>query len=112
MMRAAIAILAVLIAAPATAHDLRVFAFVEDDMVNVEAAFSSGRLPQTGEIRVVDDQGAEIERHAIDPEGVTRFALPEGHAARGVVIEVDAGNGHSDYWVLTPEDIARGEGGS
>jgi nickel transport protein len=29
-----------------------------------------------------------------------------GHAG-GLVIEVETSEGHKDYWILTPEDIAR-----
>ena len=112
-MRAALALVAVLAAAPAAAHDLRVFAFVEGDTVNVEAKFSTGRLPVSGEIRVLDASETLIETHAIDPDGVTSFPLIEGARDTGLMIEVEVGTGgHSDYWLLTPEDIARGQDGS
>ena len=97
-------------AAPASAHQLRVFAFVEGETVNVEAKFSSGRIPKSGEVRVFDASEALLQTLPLDPDGVTSFPLP-ADAADGLMIEVEAGDGHEDYWLLTPEDIAKGESG-
>ena len=36
--------------------------------------------------------------------------LPEGAAEGGLMIEVEASDGHDNYWILTPDDIARGAG--
>ena len=109
-MRAAVVALATIVALPAAAHGLRVFASVEGDTVVVEASFSSGRAPAGGEIRVFDASETMIGTVDVQPGGVTRFALPDG-ADSGLMIEVETG-GHSDYWMLTPDDVARGQEGS
>ncbi len=112
-MRVPLALIAGLAVVPAAAHDLRVFAFVEGETVNVEAKFSTGRLPVRGEVRVLDASETLIETHEIDPDGVTSFPLVPGARDEGLMIEVEIGDdGHSDYWLLTPEDIARGQDGS
>ena len=111
MIRAAILALTIVAAAsPAAAHKLRVFASVAGETVNVEAKFSTGRIPKSGEVRVFDAAETLIMTLPLDPDGVTSFPLGED-AAEGLLIEVEASEGHEDYWLLTPDDIARGRNG-
>ncbi len=106
----ALALLLIMVAAlPAAAHDLRVFAAVSGQTVTVESRFSSGRVPTEGEVRVLDADNTLLMTLEIGPEGVTEFQLPEGVAETGLMIEVDVSEGHSDYWLLTPDDIAHGQ---
>jgi len=93
-------------AGPALAHGLNVFAFVEGEEIVVEAKFASGKLPAAGEVRVFD--GAETLLTVIEITEPAPIRLPlEGVPSEtGLLIEVDAGNGHTDYWILTPEDLA------
>ena len=93
-----------LLAAPAAAHKLIVFAFVEDGEVVVTTKFSSGKLPASGEIGLRDAEGMEMTTLPLDPDGETRFPIPEGHKG-GLEITVTTGEGHEDYWVLTPADL-------
>ena len=110
MIRAALlSLMMIAVALPAAAHQLRVFAFVEGETVNVEAKFSTGRIPASGEVRVLDAAETLILTLPLDPDGVTSFPLDRDAAAEGLLIEVQAGEGHSDYWLLTPEDIERGQ---
>ena len=112
MIRAAFLALAIVaVAFPAAAHKLVVFASVTGGMVNVEAKFSTGRIPKSGEVRVFDATEALVETLPLDPDGVTSFPLDANAASGGLMIEVEAGNGHKDYWLLTPDDIARGQNG-
>ncbi|MEL7465048.1 MAG: hypothetical protein AAFN79_13325 [Pseudomonadota bacterium] len=112
MIRAFVLSLAMIaVALPAAAHKLRVFAFVEGETVKVEAKFSSGRIPKAGEVRVMDAEEALVLTLPLDPEGMTSFPLDPDAAADGLMIEVRAGDGHSNYWLLTPADIQRGRVG-
>lgn len=89
------------------AHGLVVFAAVEGEEVVVEAKFANGRPALSGEVRVLDGEGRELSRLALAPDGPTRFPVgPE--AAGGLMIEVFASDGHENYWILTPEDVAEG----
>ncbi|MBV0913843.1 hypothetical protein [Anianabacter salinae] len=97
-------------ALPAAAHDLRVFASVTGDTVTVESKFSTGRIPNAGEVRVLDASDTLVMTLPLGEDGVTTFALPDGAADGGLMIEVDVSEGHSDYWLLTPDDIAHGQG--
>ena len=111
MIRALVIALTIVAAtSPAAAHKLRVFASVSGETVNVEAKFSTGRIPKSGEIRVFNAAETLILTLPLDPDGVTSFPLGE-EAAEGLLIEVEAGEGHEDYWRLTPDDIARGRSG-
>ncbi|QFT59332.1 hypothetical protein FIU94_10905 [Sulfitobacter sp. THAF37] len=102
----------ILAALPAAAHGLRVFASVSGQIVTVESTFSSGRVPTGGDVRVLDAQNKLLMTLDIGDEGKTEFPLPEGAAETGLIIEVDVNDGHSNYWVLTPDDISHGQGGN
>src|SRR6056297_1682422 len=101
-------LLSLTLAMPAVAHDLRVFASVAGQTVTVESKFSSGRVPTDGEVRVLDAENVVLMTLDIGSGGMTEFPLPAGAAEGGLMIEVDVSEGHSDYWILTPEDIAYG----
>lgn len=107
MMRAFFFLLAMTTAA--MAHGLNVFAFVEGDQLVVEPKFSSGRVPVAGEVRVLDGNEALLLTHTIEDDSEIRLPLEGLDTSTGLVIEVDTDEGHSDYWVLTPEDITAGQ---
>lgn len=112
MIRSVFLALAIIAAAfPAAAHKLVVFASVSGETVNVEAKFSTGRIPKSGEVRVFDAKETLIQTLPLDPDGITSFPLNPDAGAEGLLIEVEAGEGHEDYWLLTPDDIARGQNG-
>lgn len=107
-MRLALAALAVAAStATALAHQLNVFAFVEDGEVVVESRFSNGNHPHLGEVRVLDAENTPLLTLPLTEGGTVRFPLDPAHAETGLLIEVTTGEGHENYWVLTPEDIAR-----
>lgn len=97
-------------ATSALAHQLNVFAFVENGMVIVESRFSNGNLPQVGEVSVLDGEGVELMLLPLQADGTVQFPLDPTHSDTGLLIEVRTGEGHDNYWILTPEDIARGSG--
>ena len=111
-MRLVLAALALVASATiATAHQLTVLAFVEDGQVVVESRFSNGNRPQVGEVRVLDGENQPLMTLPLQDDGTVRFDLDPAHAEAGLLIEVTTGGGHSNYWILTPVDIARGAGG-
>lgn len=109
VIRALAIAISIVAALPAAAHDLRVFASVSGETVTVESTFSSGRVPTGGEVRVLDAENALVMTLEIGAEGMTRFDLPDGAEDSGLMIEVEVSEGHSDYWMLTPDDIAYGQ---
>ena len=104
-------LLALVLAVPALAHGLSVFAWREGEELVVEATFGSGRAATAGTIRLYDAADALLATHPVSGDGATRVPLTGLRAAGGLRVEVDAGDGHSDYWILTPEDLAAGEAG-
>lgn len=100
-----------LAAAPALAHQLRVFAFVEAGEVVVEARFSTGRIPVSGTVEVRGADDALLLELELGAEGTVRFPLDPDAAEGGLAITVITGEGHEDYWILTPADISAGQEG-
>jgi nickel transport protein len=76
----------------------------------VESTFSSGCVPTGGEIRVRAAENTLLMTLEIGAEGKTTFDLSDGASETGLMIEGDVIEGHSDYWMLTPDDIAYGQG--
>ncbi len=97
-----------LAAAPiaAAAHKLVVFASVDCEAVLVEAKFSNGRVAQQGEVRVLDGENALLTTIELGEDGTANVPLNSVDHSGGLVIEVDTGS-HDNYWIVTPEDIAR-----
>jgi nickel transport protein len=91
-------------ATAAHAHGLLVFARVDGNDVVAEAKFSNGNPVRVGVFNVFDGDDRLLTSIEVGPDGVARFPL-QG-AETGLRIEMDAGDGHYDYWILTPADIA------
>ncbi len=107
MIRAALAMtLALALAGPALAHRVNVFASVEDGAVTVEAKFSTGRIPVSGEVRVEDADEVLLATYPLGEDGTVRFPLDAEAAADGLSITVATDDDHEGYWLLTPADIA------
>lgn len=107
-MKLGLAILAVAVsAAAASAHQLNVFAYAEDGQVVVESRFSNGNAPRLGEVRVLDAENVLLMSLPVEEDGTVRFPVEDAFRDTGVLIEVSTPGGHDNYWILTPEDIAR-----
>ncbi len=104
----AIALSAFMIAVPigAAAHQLVVFASVDCEAVTVEAKFSNGNPAQQGEVRVLDGDNTLQTTLQLEKDGTAIVLLDSVDHSGGLLIEVDTG-GHDNYWIVTPEDIAR-----
>ena len=100
--------LSLLLVAPALAHRLNVFASVEDGEVLVEAKFSTGRIPVSGAVRVSDAADVELATYELSSDGTVRFPLDRAAAGEGLSIVVTTSGDHEGYWILTPDDIAKG----
>lgn len=95
-----------LTASLATAHQLRVFAWVDGDEVVVETRFGGGSAPRAGQVEVFDADDRPVATAPLDENGRARFPL--GGHEDGLRIEVVIDDAHDGWWALTPEDIARG----
>lgn len=108
MSRTLLASLALLALAPVAgaAHQLNVFASVTCEAVTVEAKFAGGNAAVDGTVRVLDGEQTLLRTLALGADGTSRIALDSVDHSGGLMIEVDVGS-HDDYWIVTPEDIAR-----
>lgn len=96
-----------LLALPVHAHRLVIYAYAENGEVVVESKFDNGTPPRIGQIEVRDSTDAVLFTMPIDPSGETRFML-DGRFKDGVVVDLRTDEGHTDYWVLTPDDVKAG----
>ncbi len=87
----------------AVAHQLNVFASVVDGHVVVEAKFSTGRVARAAKVTVYNDYDAPILMLELGEDGTARFPIPQ--QTTGIKVEVEAADGHSDYWILTANDL-------
>ena len=107
MIRAlALAGLAIVAPLGAAAHQLVVFASVDCEAVTVEAKFSNGRVTQQGDVRVLDGENNLLTTLQLESDGTALLPLDSVDHSGGLLIEVDTGS-HDNYWIVTPEDIAR-----
>ena len=107
MIRAvALATLATVAPIGAAAHQMIVFASVDCEAVTVEAKFSNGNAVQQADVRILDGENTLLITLPINENGTTTIPLSSVDHSGGLVIEVDTGS-HDNYWIVTPEDIAR-----
>jgi len=94
-------------AAPdAAAHQLNVFASTDCETVLVEAKFSNGRNPLMGTVTVHDGNETLLMTGDLTADGTLSIPLADLDTTTGLMITVKAGD-HDDYWIMTPDDIAR-----
>lgn len=93
------------VAMPALGHGLTVFALVDGETLVIESTFSSGRVPQVGMVRIYDGYDELIHEAEVTGESAMRLPLPDW--STGLKVEVDVGDGHDGYWILTPADVRR-----
>ncbi|MEM9582859.1 MAG: hypothetical protein AAGA08_07060 [Pseudomonadota bacterium] len=88
------------------AHQLIVFATVDCKAVKVEAKFSNGNAVQQGDVRVLDGENTLLMTRPIEQDGTLIVPLDSVDHSSGLVIEVGTGS-HDNYWIVTPDDIAK-----
>ncbi len=105
-----ILILAMLLAmsAPALAHRLTLYAWVDGETLVVEGKFANGGIPKLGNVRIFDGHDQLLMEAPIGENGELRTPLPGSDS--GLRIEMTTSEGHEDYWVLTPHDIEQQQG--
>ncbi len=92
----------------AEAHRVNVFAWVEGDTVYTESSFPGGREVKDGKIAVYDDQtGEKLLDGRTDEAGKFSFKVPVVSSLR---IEMNAGMGHKNEWIVRAEEIAAAGG--
>ena len=108
-----IAIMALTVApvSSAWAHRLIVFASVNNGQILVETKFSNGKRPVSGKVTVKDEQSKTLKTLALGKNGQVVIPVADLKIDGGVSIEVETSEGHNDYWILTPADLAGSKAG-
>ena len=92
----------VLISAPALAHKVIIFAWVEGDRVFTESKFSGGRKATGAKVAVFDRAGTQLLEGKTDERGGFSFRIPKLTDLR---IVLNAGTGHRGEWTITESEI-------
>ena len=79
------------------AHKANIFAYVDGQTVFAESYYPDGRPVVAGKVQVLDTEQQLLLQGVTDAEGLFQFALP---AASELVLEVDAGMGHRNSYLL------------
>jgi nickel transport protein len=90
------------ISAPAFAHKVTIFAWVEGDRVFTESKFSGGRRATSAEVAVFDRGGTQLLEGTTDGKGEFSFRIPKLTDLR---IVLNAGTGHRAEWTITESEI-------
>jgi len=91
--------------APALAHHLGVFAYVNDRDIVVTASFGHNRPAVGGEVSVKSGTGKLLFQGKTDGRGMLRFPRPQLMPGETVKITVSGGPGHQGSWTMTPADL-------
>lgn len=106
--RAALAALLVLVlAAPALAHKVNIFAFVEAGVIHTESSFGGKRPVTQGTVEVRDAGSNELLlTGATDGEGKWSFPVPQNLREKkpDLLLVIKAGEGHQGQWRVPAAD--------
>ncbi|MEY6431062.1 hypothetical protein ABC977_01415 [Thioalkalicoccus limnaeus] len=96
-------LLALVVAAPGQAHQLKVFAFVDGDRIEGRTYFVGGGAASGALIQIQDPDGRVLAETTPDQEG--RFAY-QVRAAIDHRIVADTGDGHRAEWTVRAMELA------
>lgn len=94
--------------APAHAHRVNIFAYVDGGEVVVECGFNRSAKVKQGRIEVFDAvTGARLLQGVTDDNGVFRFPVPEAdiRSGHGLRIHINAGEGHQNDWDMDAAEL-------
>jgi nickel transport protein len=94
-----------LVAGPAAAHKLKVFARVEAGEIVGSAYFVGGARAAGALVRILDPAGTELARLTPDEQG--RFRYRPTHPG-DYQVEADSGDGHVARWTLNAGEFGSG----
>ncbi len=90
-------------AAPAMAHKVNIFAYVEGDVVYTESYFPDGRMVGNGTITVLDAAGNKLLDGKTDQDGLFSFPVPE--KKEDLTIVINASMGHKNSYLLQKSEM-------
>ena len=95
-----------LLALPALAHKVNLFAYAEGGKVYTESYFPDGRPVEGGKVLVLDSTDTRLLEGTTDQEGFFNFKIPKVDELR---IVIEAAMGHKNDFTLTKADVEAGQ---
>ena len=92
----------VFFAAPALAHKVTIFAWVEGDTVYTQSKFSGGKRAKNSTVAVYDKEGNQLLEGQTDDNGEFSFKVPK---KTDLKVVLKASMGHLAEWTIPAEDI-------
>jgi nickel transport protein len=90
------------LAAPASAHRVNVFAWVDGDLIRVEAKFPGSGPVRNGEVSVKGPDGTILVTGQTDSKGEFAFPVP---LKSDLLVTVGAGPGHESSWTVREGEL-------
>lgn len=104
---------AMLLSSATWAHKVIVFAYMEGDMIVAEAGFPGGAPAKNTAIELqAAETGAVLASGTTDTQGLWRTPLPPSPPREGLLVVLNAGEGHRAQWRLAPEEYLQHAGES
>lgn len=100
---AGLLVVLLLIAVPAMAHKVNVFAYVENGTVFTESYFPDGKTVEEGTIEVLDGASKKLLEGKTDKDGHFSFPLPG--KKEDLTIVITASMGHKNSFVLKKTEM-------
>ena len=94
------------------AHKVNVFAYVDGDMVHIEASFSKRQKVVNGKLVLRDSEtGDVVHEGTTDGQGRYSFRPSDAFLATGHGLDIllQAGEGHQDTWQVLPSELKGAE---
>ncbi len=88
--------------APALAHKVAIFAWVEGDTVHTQSKFSGGKRPKDSTVVVYDKEGNLLLEGQTDENGEFSFKIPK---KTDLKVALKASMGHLAEWTIPAEEI-------
>ncbi len=98
----AVFLVSFVMAVPAHAHKVNIFAYVENGKIYTESYFPDGMKVQDGTIRVFDSKHKQVAEGKTDKEG--KFSLPIP-VKDDLTIEINASMGHKNTFLLKKSEL-------
>lgn len=99
-------LLVVLLALPALAHKVNLFAYAEGGKVYTESYFPDGRPVEGGKVLVFDRGDSKLLEGTTDKEGFFNFKIPKVDDLR---IVIEATMGHKNDFTLKKSEVEAGQ---
>jgi nickel transport protein len=97
-----VVLVSILVALPAYAHKVNIFAYVEDGKIHTESYFPDGKPVEDGTIEVLDSQNQKLAEGVTDKQGKCVLPIPKKD---DLTIVINASMGHKNSYILKKDEL-------